>query len=439
MPGPKVTLQNRITSLLIASAVLFIGVFTFIQINNQVTRMVHYNSYRANSSTLISKNNLEAVIRQTEGADAVGYLQASLDELKNAQLINEAEVYDREGKIVAASDQRMVGEYARYRDLSRIETLREAQDQDTPFLSEMDKRKKELNTYLALKRTSGDQAVYFVKLSYSLGSLHQALIEVYKPVTITAVLIILLNILFGFLLSKTIVGPIKTLNEVTKIIAEGDLSIRTEIRTDDELEELGETFNHMTEQLVKMKEKAENANPLTKLPGNLVIAEEVEKRIRANKQFTVIYCDLDNFKAFNDKYGIASGDEAIKLTAQIFKEAVEKRGSPEDFIGHEGGDDFLLLTEVDKAQEIADYITQEFNKRVRPFYSQEDLDRGFIIAKSRDNVEKQFPIMTISLAGVTNQHRKINSYAEVTNIAAEVKKKAKAIGGSTFVMDKRTS
>ncbi|MDD5246632.1 MAG: diguanylate cyclase, partial [Candidatus Omnitrophica bacterium] len=159
----------------------------------------------------------------------------------------------------------------------------------------------------------------------------------------------------------------------------------------------------------------------------------------ANKQFTVIYCDLDNFKAFNDKYGIASGDEAIKLTAQIFKEAVEKRGSPEDFIGHEGGDDFLLLTEVDKAQEIADYITQEFNKRVRPFYSQEDLDRGFIIAKSRDNVEKQFPIMTISLAGVTNQHRKINSYAEVTNIAAEVKKKAKAIGGSTFVMDKRTS
>lgn len=146
------------------------------------------------------------------------------------------------------------------------------------------------------------------------------------------------------------------------------------IRTHDELEELGSTFNYMTEELIKMKKRAENANPLTKLPGNIVIHEEVEKRIRENKKFMVVYCDLDNFKAFNDKYGIAKGDQAIKLTADIFKEATKTKGDPDDFVGREGGDDFILLTTPEKAQEVADYIIKEFDKRVRNLYSQEDLN-----------------------------------------------------------------
>ena len=151
----------------------------------------------------------------------------------------------------------------------------------------------------------------------------------------------------------------------------------------------------------------------------------------------VIYCDLDNFKAFNDKYGIAKGDDAIKLTAEVFKEASKAKGNPGDFIGHEGGDDFILLTTPEKAQAVADHITSEFDKRVRSLYSEEDLKQGFIIARARDGAIKQFPIMTISLAGVTNAHRDITSYGEVTNIAAEVKKKAKAIEGSVFVIDIR--
>ena len=193
----------------------------------------------------------------------------------------------------------------------------------------------------------------------------------------------------------------------------------------------------MTEELIKMKERAENANPLTKLPGNIVIQEEIEKRISQGLKFVVIYCDLDNFKAFNDKYGIAKGDEAIKLTADIFKEAVKAQGNPNDFIGHEGGDDFILLTTPDKAQGIANFTIQEFDKRVRKLYSQEDLNQNSIIAHARDGSIKKFPIMTISLSGVSNEHRTITSYGEVTNIAAEVKKKAKAIESSVFVMDQR--
>jgi diguanylate cyclase (GGDEF)-like protein len=194
----------------------------------------------------------------------------------------------------------------------------------------------------------------------------------------------------------------------------------------------------MTQELIKMRERAENANPLTKLPGNIVIREQAEERIKANKKFMVIYCDLDNFKAFNDKYGIAKGDDAIKLTADIFKEAVKAKGGSDDFIGHEGGDDFILLTTPDKAGSIANYITKEFDARVKSLYDQEDLAKGYIVAQARDGSVKKFPIMTISLAGVTNEHRAISNYVEITNIAAEIKKKAKSIEGSAFVIDKRT-
>ena len=131
-------------------------------------------------------------------------------------------------------------------------------------------------------------------------------------------------------------------------------------------------------------------------------------------------------------------DVAIKLTADIFKESAKIKGNPDDFVGHEGGDDFIIITSPEKSQDVADYITSEFDKKVRQLYNQEDLSQGFIIAHARDGSVKQFPIMTISLAGVTNVTREINSYAEVTNIVADVKKKAKAIEGSVFVLDKRT-
>jgi hypothetical protein len=119
---------------------------------------------------------------------------------------------------------------------------------------------------------------------------------------------------------------------------------------------------------------------------------------------------------------------------------VQKHGSQNDFVGHEGGDDFILLTAPERATVISNYITTEFDKQIRSLYDNEDLGRGYIEAKARHGDEIiKFPIMAISLAGVSNMIRPIASYGEVTNIAAEVKKKAKAMPGSCFVMDRRTS
>lgn len=437
MVAIRLTLQNRITTLMIISSILFIGTFTFIQLNNQLAGINRYNSYQANLSTVIVKNNLEATIRQAQPQDIPTYIQSALRELKETNIAKEARIFDPEGKIIASTDERSIGESVSYRDINKVGVLENLSKENKWFIPEIDKLKQRMMIYLALRLDPAGPITYMVKLSFSLGNIQEALLGVYKPVITAIIIIILANILFGYMLSKSVIGPIKILNRVTKVIAAGDLSIRTNIQTQDELQELGETFNYMTVELIKMKERAENANPLTKLPGNIVIHEEVDKRIKTNKKFMVIYCDLDNFKAFNDKYGIAKGDEAIKLTADIFKEAAKAKGNADDFVGHEGGDDFILLTTPEKAQDVADYITKEFDQRIRSLYSQEDLTQGFIIAHARDGSIKQFPIMTISLAGVTNEHRAIPSYGEVTNIAAEVKKKAKAIEGSVFVVDKR--
>jgi diguanylate cyclase (GGDEF)-like protein len=299
----------------------------------------------------------------------------------------------------------------------------------------IDQDSKSFSLYVPLKEA--DSVQYAVRVFFSLADLSGTMAQVYGPAFLIGILLILINVVVGFILAHLIIGPIKIFNDAAKNISSGKLGLRVNIHTNDELEELADTFNYMAMELVKMRERAENANPLTKLPGNIVIHEEIEKRIKTGSKFTVIYCDLDNFKAFNDKYGIAKGDDAIKLTAEIFKDAVKNQGKSDDFIGHEGGDDFILLAKPNYAEAIAHYITSEFDKRVRSLYDKVDLDQGFIIAHARDGSIKQFPIMTISLAGVTNEHRTIASYAEVTNIAAEIKKKAKAQTRSCFVLDQR--
>lgn len=433
----RLTLQNRIISLMITSSIIIISAFTLIQLNNQLNNLTRYNSYQANLSGIITKNNLEEVLKKVAPEELPRYMQSGLNILRETNIINEAAIFEKDGKIIAATRRRLVGDRVSYGDLEKWQNSESGYEKKW-FTSEINKIKRQLDMFIPLKGSPGEPISHMVKISFSLGNIQEALLGVYRPVTFATIIIILANIILGYMLSRTIIEPIKMLNKVTKIIAGGDLSIILSINTNDELEELALTFNQMTKALVKMKERAENANPLTKLPGNILIQEKVEKKISENQKFVVIYCDLDNFKAFNDKYGIAKGDEAIKLTASILKESIRIHGNPDDFLGHEGGDDFLLISTLDKAQNIADYITGQFDKRIRTLYNPADLAQGSIIClHSRDGSIKQFPIMTISLAGITNEYKNITTYGEVTNIAAEVKKAAKEVGSSVFIIDRR--
>lgn len=175
------------------------------------------------------------------------------------------------------------------------------------------------------------------------------------------------------------------------------------------------------------------ANPLTGLPGNLEIQTEVNSILAKNQKFAAVYADLDNFKAYNDVYGFAKGDNAIKLTADILTDTLRDYGDPEDFLGHIGGDDFLLLTSPEKAEHICASIIRRFDKRIRELYQSQDLEAGVIYACNRLGECIGYPIMTISLAVICNEDREFQDHNQVAELAAELKKKAKTLIGSNSV------
>ncbi len=185
---------------------------------------------------------------------------------------------------------------------------------------------------------------------------------------------------------------------------------------------------------------AKDNNPLTGLPGNLAISRKILNLIQnqASTKFAVIYADLDNFKPYNDIYGFSKGDEIILYTANLLSLALKTLSNTSlDFLGHIGGDDFILITTPEFIEPIATYIISEFDKNIRKFYNEEDQKAGFIISKDREGNTKQFKFLSISLAIVTNNSRIYESIADLSKVAAEVKKVAKAKEGSSWYVDKR--
>jgi len=179
------------------------------------------------------------------------------------------------------------------------------------------------------------------------------------------------------------------------------------------------------------------ANPLTGLRGNIEIQAEINQRIAKKEVFAVIYGDLDNFKSYNDVYGFASGDRAIKLTADVLIDATNTFGNSRDFIGHIGGDDFVIITTPDKVDAICENIIKTFDIKIKELYCKEDVDRGYIVTSNRQGQIMKFPLVSISLSVVTNEERELISHLQIAEIAAELKKKAKAMQGSVYVKDRR--
>lgn len=180
------------------------------------------------------------------------------------------------------------------------------------------------------------------------------------------------------------------------------------------------------------------ANPLTGLKGNIEIMNEIDRRIANNELFAVLYIDMDNFKGYNDVYGFARGDTAIKLTADIISDNVKALGGSDDFIGHVGGDDFVVVTTPDKADDLCRGIIEDFDRRIQTLYSEEDRSKGYITTIDRRNNVIKYPVMTLSIAVVTNEKRKIESTVQVSQLAAELKKVAKTMPGSSYFKDRRS-
>lgn len=179
------------------------------------------------------------------------------------------------------------------------------------------------------------------------------------------------------------------------------------------------------------------ANPLTRLPGNISILNELNLRLSSQLPFAVCYVDLDKFKAYNDTYGFEHGDNVIKETARILLRTVKEFGNPDDFVGHIGGDDFVVVTTIPTMDILCPKIIEDFDKTTKDFYSENDWKNGYIIAHDRQGVERKFPLLSISIGVVTNEFRKIDHVAQIGEIGAELKAYAKSLKKSNYVVDKR--
>ncbi len=186
---------------------------------------------------------------------------------------------------------------------------------------------------------------------------------------------------------------------------------------------------------LRRRELEGGANPSTRLPGNVAIERTIRRRIESNQPIAVCYTDLDNFKAYNDTYGFLKGDAVIHQTAHVLLAAVEQAGNRDDFVGHIGGDDFIVITTPNRAEAVCARAIAAFDALAPLFYDAETRARGYIDAHDRQGRPMRFPFVSLSIAVVGNGQRAILHWAEVAHRAVELKKRAKEIVGSAYVIE----
>jgi len=184
-------------------------------------------------------------------------------------------------------------------------------------------------------------------------------------------------------------------------------------------------------------ERATNTSPLTELPNQVQVNNEVISLIEQNKTFAAIHIDIDNLKAFNRAYGFDQGDSVIQLLADILRDAVRLFGNPDDLAGHLGSDNFVIITSIQKTRILCQRIIADFDVRIRNLYNQRDLERGYIEHEGRLGEMEQHPIMTVSAAAITNERRTFYHPLQISETAAEILDYLKRMPGSNHYLDRR--
>jgi diguanylate cyclase (GGDEF)-like protein len=191
------------------------------------------------------------------------------------------------------------------------------------------------------------------------------------------------------------------------------------------------TIKDLIEKTIEIEvDNARHSNPLTGLPGNVIIEQKLEKCIFAKREYCVLYFDIDNFKPYNDVYGFENGDKIIKFLAKAISTNISKG----DFIGHIGGDDFIAIVCSWEAEKVCKRIIDDFNKFAIECYDQKDLHKGYIIAQNRHGIEERFPLVSVSIAGLTNKKREFASIYVLAKESSKIKKKCKQSGGNCYMV-----
>ncbi|CAG0961307.1 putative diguanylate cyclase DgcQ [Geobacteraceae bacterium] len=235
----------------------------------------------------------------------------------------------------------------------------------------------------------------------------------------------------------TISTSIRKLKKGMHRIAEGDFDYDPQIPTGDEIGALAEDFSRMGRKLKELEQISLDASPLTRLPGNIAIERVLNRRLQSGDPFAVCYADLDNFKAFNDRYGYIKASEVIKLTGELIDETVRDIAGGDAFVGHVGGDDFVMVVGADRGASLCEAVIGRFDDFIRNHYSAEDLARGAIEGVDRYGVSRTFPIMSISVAVVISKKGEFSSAVEIAKAAADIKDLLKKSPGSNYLINRR--
>lgn len=197
---------------------------------------------------------------------------------------------------------------------------------------------------------------------------------------------------------------------------------------------VGSARDLMREVTAMQMEAARYANPLTELPGNVPINKHIDKLLARGECCAIGYCDLDNFKPFNDVYGYAKGDAVIRLCARILADSCDEQ---RDFLGHIGGDDFIIVLRSEDWRSRCEQALARFAQEIRGFFSDDDLELGGYVTENRKGQPEFHPVTSLSIGVVEALPGMFANHLSVARVATEVKKKAKAIAGNSLYVNQR--
>jgi len=303
------------------------------------------------------------------------------------------------------------------------------------FAHTLNEKERTIDLFIPFTFDTDKKGVIFTLLT--LHSIDEQMKYLYAQCVLISVITIGIHLLFAFLVTKIFVVPLKKFFPVIQDISKGNFKSRVPLHGTDELAQLAASFNEMCSEITQMQDEAKGANPLTGLPGNNIISQTIEKNLIDDIKFAVLYCDLDNFKAYNDKYGFTKGDDVILYSKQQLLTAAEHPDVHDIFVGHEGGDDFVVITPYDCWEAYAQYFISIFDEGIPDFYNVTDAKQRYIQSVNRQGVAERFPLIGISVAGVNNVEREFEHFGEMVSAAAGLKKVAKSKEGSSYVMDQR--
>jgi diguanylate cyclase (GGDEF)-like protein len=191
--------------------------------------------------------------------------------------------------------------------------------------------------------------------------------------------------------------------------------------------------------VLRRSREQRSRSPLTGLPGNVRIEEEIQQRIESREPFALLYADLDNFKAYSDRYGFVRGDELLKAVGAMIQEVARDLGGPGAFVGHIGGDDFVVVTALDLGVQVAEAVARRFDGAAASFYEPDDARAGYIEGEDRQGRRQRFPLMSISIGIVPAPAGRFGHRAQAVALATEMKEHAKRTPGSSVALDRRAT